>query len=89
LFTNTNEEDLNFSKQIFEQKNVKLENIDRSNPIAVLKNRHKYQIEDMIRAINNDVAPRITGEEARKSVEIIQAIYKSSRTGEEVTLPLN
>jgi UDP-N-acetyl-2-amino-2-deoxyglucuronate dehydrogenase len=39
--------------------------------------------------INNNVAPEITDEEARKSVEIILAIYKSSRTGEEVTLPLS
>ncbi len=88
-FINPTEEDLDFSKQILEQKNAELEDIDRSDPIAVLKNRHKYQTEDMVRAINNNVAPEITGEEARKSVEIILAIYKSSRTGEEVTLPLS
>jgi len=33
----------------------------------------------MIRVINDDVVPKITGEEARKSVEIILAIYKSAR----------
>lgn len=88
-FINPTEEDLDFSKQIVNQKKAELEDIDRSDPIAVLKNRHKYQIEDMIRAINNNVAPEITGEEARKSVEIILAIYKSSRTGEEVTFPLS
>ena len=88
-FINPTKEDLDFSKQILEQKNAELEDIDRSDPIAVLKNRHKYQIEDMIRAINNDVAPEITGEEARKSVEIILAIYKSARTREEVTLSLS
>ncbi|MBE3138791.1 MAG: Gfo/Idh/MocA family oxidoreductase [Actinobacteria bacterium] len=87
-FINPTKEDLDFSKQIINQKKAELEDIDRSDPIAVLKNRHKYQIEDMIRAINNNVAPEITGEEARKSVEIILAIYKSSRTGEEVTLSL-
>jgi hypothetical protein len=43
----------------------------------------------MIRAINDDVALEITGEEARKSVEIILAIYKSARLREEVTLPLS
>jgi len=88
-FINPTEEDLNFTKQIFDQKNAELEDIGRSGPIAVLKNRHKYQTEDMVRAINNNIAPEITGEKARKSVEIILAIYKSSRTGEEVTLPLS
>jgi len=88
-FINLSEEDLGFSKQILKQKRAEPEDTDRSDPIAVLKNRHKYQIEDMIRAINNNVAPKITCEEARKSVEIIQAIYKSSRTREEVTLPLS
>lgn len=87
-FINPTKEDLDFSKQILKQKKTKLKDIDRSNPIAVLKNRHKYQIEDMIKAINNNVAPKITGEEARKSVEIIQAIYRSSSTGKEVILPL-
>jgi predicted dehydrogenase len=30
----------------------------------------------------------ITGEEARKPLEVILAIYQSARTGRQVTLPL-
>jgi len=88
-FINTTKIDLDFSKQILLQKKTEQDEVDYSNPIAVLKNRHKYQIEDMIRAINNNISPEISGEEARKSIEIIQAIYKSSRTGEEIMLPIN
>lgn len=88
-FINSTKEDLGFSKQIFNQKKEETGHTDPSKPTATLKNSHMYQIENMIRAINNNVAPEITGEEARKSVEIILAIYKSSRTGEEVTLPLS
>jgi len=46
-FINPTKEDLDFSKQIINQKKAELEDIDRYDPIAVLKNRHKYQIEDM------------------------------------------
>ena len=88
-FINPTKIDLNFSKQILIQKKTEQDDVDHSDPITVLKNRHKYQIKDMIRAINNNISPEITGEEARKSIEIIQAIYKSSRTREEVTLPLS
>ena len=88
-FINPTKEDLDFLKQIVNQKKEENENIDLSDPTATLKNSHKYQIENMIRAINDDIAPEITGEEARKSVEIILAIYKSARIREEVTLPLS
>jgi len=85
-FINPTKEDLGFSKQIINQKSEEAEHTDPTNPSASLKNTHEYPIKDMIRAINEDVAPEITGEEARKSVEIILAIYKSARMGEEVTL---
>jgi UDP-N-acetyl-2-amino-2-deoxyglucuronate dehydrogenase len=42
----------------------------------------------MLDAIATDRDPAITGEEARKPLEIILAIYESSRTGREVSLPL-
>jgi len=41
-FINPTKEDLDFSKQIFRQKKAEPDDIDRSDPIAVLKNRHKY-----------------------------------------------
>ena len=43
-FINPTKEDLDFSRQIFRQKKVEVEpdDVDRSDPIAVLKNRQKY-----------------------------------------------
>lgn len=49
---------------------------------------HLLQIEDFIQAVLDDRAPAVTGADARKSLEIILAIYESSRTGQPVTLPL-
>ncbi|NLC45078.1 MAG: gfo/Idh/MocA family oxidoreductase, partial [Clostridiales bacterium] len=43
-------------------------------------------IEDMISAVIEDRDPMITGESARKAVDLILAIYESSRTGKEVFL---
>lgn len=47
---------------------------------------HILHIEDMAMAVIEDREPMITGEEAKKSVEIILAIYESARTGKEVII---
>ena len=47
---------------------------------------HTYQIEDMALSVFENREPMIPGEEARKSVEIILAIYESARTGKEIFL---
>lgn len=49
---------------------------------------HAYHVQDLIRAIREDRDPFVTGESARKAVELILAIYESSKTGREVELPL-
>jgi predicted dehydrogenase len=49
---------------------------------------HRAQIADFLEAIASDRDPLITGEEARKSLEIALAVYQSARTGCEVALPL-
>jgi predicted dehydrogenase len=49
---------------------------------------HLIQIMDMADAIAGDREPMVPGEDARKAVELILAIYKSSRTGKTVKLPL-
>lgn len=59
-----------------------------SSPTSVDIEGHLLQIEDLASAIREDRAPLVTGEEARKAVEVILAIYKSSKTGMPVTLPL-
>jgi predicted dehydrogenase len=43
-------------------------------------------IEDMLLAINKGITPNVDGREGRKSVELIEAIYKSSETGKVIPL---
>ena len=57
-----------------------------SNPADISFVGHQRQIEDMIRAIETDTEPLVNGEEGRKSVEIVRAIYESARTGNRVNL---
>ncbi len=59
-----------------------------SDPSAISFQGHQDQFEDFIDAINNGTEPLIDGEQGRKSVEIILAIYQSSWTGKQVKLPL-
>jgi UDP-N-acetyl-2-amino-2-deoxyglucuronate dehydrogenase len=49
---------------------------------------HVLQIQDFLRAILDQRPPAVTGAEAVKSLEIILAIYESSRTGQPVRLPM-
>ncbi len=51
---------------------------------------HIRHISDLVDAIRNDREPEIPGREARRAVEVIKAIYLSSRRGgETVELPLS
>jgi UDP-N-acetyl-2-amino-2-deoxyglucuronate dehydrogenase len=50
---------------------------------------HRLQIQDFVHAVRDDREPAVTGAEARKALEIILAIYHSSRTGLPVRFPLN
>lgn len=59
-----------------------------ADPMAIGSERHRRQIVDFIGAIREGRPPRIEGAEARKSVEIIRAIYRSAMEGRVVTLPL-
>jgi predicted dehydrogenase len=49
---------------------------------------HLLNFRDIIRAIIEDREPLITGEEARKAVELILAIYESAKKNKRVYLPL-
>jgi len=59
-----------------------------ADPSAISFVPHQRQFEDFIAAIESGRPPIIDGREARKSVEIILAIYQSAWTGRRVTLPL-
>ena len=52
-----------------------------SDPSAIGHHGHAMQIKDFVDAIRKDRAPAIDGHEGRRSVEIIQGIYKAAQTG--------
>jgi len=56
------------------------------NNRAVTAEGHVWLIDDMVRAVREDREPYITGESARKAVDLILAIYDSARTGEDVAV---
>ncbi len=49
---------------------------------------HAIQLQDFLLAIGEGREPLVNGEEGRKSLELMLAIYESSRTGNPVRLPL-
>lgn len=49
---------------------------------------HIEQIEDVLKASEEDREPVLNGVEARRAVELVLAIYRSSDTRQEVTLPM-
>lgn len=51
---------------------------------AISSSGHEILTRDFIAAIKEDRDPMIPGEEARKAVDLILAIYESSRTGKEI-----
>lgn len=57
-----------------------------ADPAAIGHHAHALQFKDVLRAIKRGEQPAIDGREGRRSVEIITAIYKSARSGKQVTL---
>jgi len=55
-----------------------------SDPKAISDEGHYIFVDDMIKAVREDREPLVSGEEARKAVDLILAIYESSRTGKEI-----
>lgn len=49
---------------------------------------HALQIQDFLEAVRDDRAPAVTGRDGLRSLEVILAIYESSRTGQAVRLPM-
>lgn len=61
-----------------------------ADPKAISFDGHQRNFEDFIQAINQNSKPAIDGQEARKAIEIILAIYQSaSQGGTPVSLPLS
>lgn len=61
-------------------------NKSASNPADFGIEGHIAQITDMVNAIREDRKPLVDQHEGRKPIEIIMAVYESSRTGKLVTL---
>ena len=66
----------------------KISGTGASDPMAISYEGHRRQIQDFIDAIKEDREPFVNGEEGRKALEIVLAIYKSSREGRPVKFPL-
>lgn len=61
-------------------------NASATSPVVSDISGHKRILEDFLQAIETDGSPRCDGREGRRSVELVQAIYESSSTGQAVTL---
>ena len=59
-----------------------------SDPSAISYEGHRLQLKDLIDSIKKKRNPLVGGEDGRKSVEIILAIYQASWTNKTVKLPL-
>lgn len=59
-----------------------------ADPSAIGHAAHAHQFRDVIKAIKKGTRPAIDGDEGRRSVEIILAIYQSARSHKTVQLPL-
>jgi UDP-N-acetyl-2-amino-2-deoxyglucuronate dehydrogenase len=59
-----------------------------ADPKAISIVGHVMLFQDLVRALKTGKKPTVDGVEARKSVEIILAVYQSAQTGKLVHLPL-
>ncbi len=55
--------------------------VANDDPTKVLTNEHGVLVKDLVECIETDTAPSISLRDARKSVDAILAIYRSSREG--------
>lgn len=57
-----------------------------ADPMAIGYESHKKQISEIVRHIINNEEPTVNGHEGLKSVALIEAIYESAKSGEQVIL---
>jgi len=58
-----------------------------ADPAAISHYGHREQIREFVAAVTTGREPMLSGEEGRKPLEIILAVYESARTGQVVQLP--
>ncbi len=57
-----------------------------SDPSAISHVYHARQLGDFVQSLETGSKPLVDGREGRKAVEVIRAVYESSRTGQAVSL---
>lgn len=57
-----------------------------ANPAAIAHEGHRRQLTDFVDSIRDHRPPLVTGAEARHSLEVVDAIYRSARSGHPVEL---
>ncbi len=62
------------------------EKVEGAGSAQIGYSSHQRQLEDFVAAIREDREPLVNGEEGRKPLEIIIALYQSARTGKPVKL---
>ena len=75
---------LNGEEYHFEGMEAHDTGIVNDDPLKNLSNKHGHLVDELVECIENDTEPSIGPREARKAVDTILAIYKSSREGKEV-----
>lgn len=83
----------NFKEETPEDESIRKEFISKtdsgggaSDPGAINYEFHRKQFEDFIRSLDSGRKSAVEGNEGRKAVEIILAVYKSAETGKEIFL---
>jgi len=79
-------EEWRFADLLDDPEEVKREH--HENPPNVYGFGHKPLYADVIAAIKEDREPMITAEDGRRALELVLAIYKSSKEGTSIKLPL-
>lgn len=79
-------EEWNFSDSLDNSEEVKSQ--FHENPPNVYGYGHTPLYADMIDAIENDRDPYVTGEDGKRALELVLAIYQSAKEGKPVKLPL-
>jgi UDP-N-acetyl-2-amino-2-deoxyglucuronate dehydrogenase len=69
----------------FESTAVVSTNAAASSPVISDVRGHKAVIEDLLRAVKENGQPRCDGREGRRSVEVVEALYRSAATAQPVS----
>ncbi len=67
---------------------AQMQKIASATPVSAYDG-HAAQLQDVLEAIASGRQPEVSAHEARRSLEVITAIYRSASTGEVVKLPIN